>query len=91
ARTLRGRNQRVRQQRQRARRGQREKGQDEAGQQEAVRPATVGALAATLEQEAELRRLIGSSMIYPIALLVIAIGVVLLMLLFVVPQFESMF
>lgn len=30
-------------------------------------------------------------MIYPIALLVIAVGVVLLMLLFVVPQFESMF
>ncbi|MEJ2459180.1 MAG: type II secretion system F family protein [Novosphingobium sp.] len=48
-------------------------------------------LAGALEQEAELRRLVVSSMIYPIALLVIAIGVVLLMLLFVVPQFESMF
>jgi general secretion pathway protein F len=48
-------------------------------------------LAATLEQEAELRRLVVSSMIYPIALLIIAVGVVLLMLLFVVPQFESMF
>lgn len=48
-------------------------------------------LGAALEQEAELRRLVVSSMIYPIALLTIAIGVVLLMLLFVVPQFESMF
>lgn len=48
-------------------------------------------LAGALEQEAELRRLVISSMIYPIALLAIAVGVVLLMLLFVVPQFESMF
>lgn len=48
-------------------------------------------LAGTLQQEAALRHLVTSSMIYPIALLVIAIGVVLLMLLFVVPQFESMF
>lgn len=48
-------------------------------------------LAGALEQEAELRRLVVSSTIYPIALLVIAVGVVLLMLLFVVPQFESMF
>ncbi|HEX7853238.1 MAG TPA: type II secretion system F family protein [Sphingobium sp.] len=48
-------------------------------------------LAVTLEQEAELRRLVVSSMIYPVALLVVAVGVVLLMLLFVVPQFEGMF
>ncbi|RIA46322.1 general secretion pathway protein F [Hephaestia caeni] len=48
-------------------------------------------LAGALEQEAELRRLVVSSMIYPISLIVIAVGVVLLMLLFVVPQFESMF
>ncbi|EKU73393.1 MULTISPECIES: type II secretion system F family protein [Sphingomonadales] len=48
-------------------------------------------LASALEQEAELRRLVTSSMIYPIALIVIAVGVVLLMLLFVVPQFERMF
>lgn len=48
-------------------------------------------LAETLEREADLRRLVVSSMIYPMALLVVAVGVVLLMLLFVVPQFESMF
>lgn len=48
-------------------------------------------LSTALEQEAELRRLISSSMIYPVVLLIVATGVVLLMLLFVVPQFESMF
>ncbi|WP_137861287.1 MULTISPECIES: type II secretion system F family protein [unclassified Sphingomonas] len=63
----------------------------EAGEANGRLGEALSRLAATLEQEAELRRLIGSSMIYPIALLVIAIGVVLLMLLFVVPQFESMF
>lgn len=63
----------------------------EAGEANGRLGEALSRLAATLEQDAELRRLIGSSMIYPIALLVIAIGVVLLMLLFVVPQFESMF
>jgi len=63
----------------------------EAGEANGRLGAALSRLAATLEQDAELRRLIGSSMIYPIALLVIAVGVVLLMLLFVVPQFESMF
>ncbi|MBB4099261.1 type II secretion system F family protein [Sphingomonas kyeonggiensis] len=63
----------------------------EAGEANGRLGEALSRLAATLEQEAELRRLVGSSMIYPIALLVIALGVVLLMLLFVVPQFESMF
>lgn len=63
----------------------------EAGEANGRLGEALGRLARTLEQEAELRRLVGSSMIYPIALLVIAVGVVLLMLLFVVPQFESMF
>ena len=48
-------------------------------------------LAATLERAEDLRQLLVSSMIYPVALLVIAVGVILLMLLFVVPQFESVF
>lgn len=63
----------------------------EAGEASGRLGEALSRLAAMLEQEAELRRLIGSSMIYPIALLIIAVGVVLLMLLFVVPQFESMF
>ncbi len=48
-------------------------------------------LANTLERAEDLRQLLVSSMIYPVALLVIAVGVILLMLLFVVPQFESVF
>ncbi|MBX9883914.1 MAG: type II secretion system F family protein, partial [Novosphingobium sp.] len=47
-------------------------------------------LAVMLKQAANLRRTIVSAMIYPAALLVIAVGVIALMLLFVVPQFESM-
>jgi general secretion pathway protein F len=47
-------------------------------------------LAATLDRAEELRRLIGTSMVYPIMLGIIATGVILLMLLFVVPQFEPM-
>ncbi|MDF0487774.1 type II secretion system F family protein [Sphingomonas sp. H39-1-10] len=63
----------------------------EAGEANGRLGEALTTLAAALEEEAELRRLVISSMIYPIALLVIAVGVVLLMLLFVVPQFESMF
>jgi general secretion pathway protein F len=48
-------------------------------------------LAQMLERDEELRRVVGNAMIYPIALLTIAIGVILLMMLFVVPQFESLF
>ena len=47
-------------------------------------------LAEMLERAAELRRLVITSLIYPIALFVIAVGVVLLMLLVVVPQFEAL-
>ncbi|WCM28029.1 type II secretion system F family protein [Sphingomonas sp. QA11] len=63
----------------------------EAGEANGRLGEALARLAEALEQEAELRRLVISSMIYPIALLIIAVGVVLLMLLFVVPQFESMF
>ena len=47
-------------------------------------------LSEMLEQEAELQRILVTSMIYPIALLVIAVGVIGLMLLYVVPQFENL-
>jgi general secretion pathway protein F len=47
-------------------------------------------LSTMLEQAAELRRILVTSMIYPAALLIIAVGVILLMLLFVVPQFERL-
>ena len=63
----------------------------EAGEANGRLGEALARLAQSLEREAELRRLVSSAMIYPIALLVIAVGVVLLMLLFVVPQFESLF
>jgi general secretion pathway protein F len=47
-------------------------------------------LAVMLKQAENLRRTITSAMIYPAALLVIAVGVIALMLLYVVPQFETM-
>lgn len=47
-------------------------------------------LSTMLEQAAELRRIIVTAMIYPVALLVIAVGVIAMMLLFVVPQFEHL-
>jgi general secretion pathway protein F len=48
-------------------------------------------LAETRERAEALRQLIATSMIYPSALAILAVGVILLMLLFVVPQFESVF
>ena len=48
-------------------------------------------LAAALESADELRRLVGTSMIYPAMLLALATSVILMMLLYVVPQFESLF
>lgn len=63
----------------------------EAGEANGRLAEALSRLSDALEREAELRRIVGSAMIYPIALLTIAVGVVLLMLLFVVPQFESMF
>lgn len=47
-------------------------------------------LAVMLKQAANLRRTITSALVYPAALLVIAVGVIALMLLYVVPQFETM-
>lgn len=48
-------------------------------------------LAEMLEKSAELRRLIQSASIYPAVLSAVAISVILLMLLYVVPQFERLF
>ncbi len=48
-------------------------------------------LADTRDRAEALRQLIATSMIYPAALAMLAVGVILMMLLFVVPQFESLF
>jgi general secretion pathway protein F len=47
-------------------------------------------LSLMLEQAAELRRMVSTALIYPIALMVIAVGVIAMMLLFVVPQFDRL-
>jgi type IV pilus assembly protein PilC len=48
-------------------------------------------LADTIETEVELRRKIKSAMTYPVVVLVLVIGVMAAMLLFVVPQFETIY
>ena len=63
----------------------------EAGEADGNLGGALGRLAEALGQADDLRNLITTSMIYPVILLVIAVGVILLMLLFVVPQFESLF
>ena len=63
----------------------------EAGEANGRLGPALARLAEMLERAEDLRRLIANAMIYPIALTTIAVGVILLMLLFVVPQFESLF
>lgn len=63
----------------------------EAGEANGALGPALARLAEMLERAEALRRLIATSMIYPISLTIIAVGVILLMLLFVVPQFESLF
>jgi general secretion pathway protein F len=61
----------------------------EAGEASGTLPDALARLAEMMERANELRRLAVTSSIYPVALIAIAVGVVLLMLLFVVPQFEG--
>lgn len=63
----------------------------EAGEANGKLGEALARLAQMLEQADEQRRRIASAMTYPVALGVIALGVILLMLLFVVPQFEGLF
>ncbi len=63
----------------------------EAGEANGALGAALARLAEMLERAEGLRRLISTSMIYPASLAFVAVGVILLMLLFVVPQFESLF
>jgi general secretion pathway protein F len=63
----------------------------EAGEADGKLGAALARLADALQQADDLRTLIGTSMIYPLILLGIATGVILMMLLFVVPQFENLF
>jgi general secretion pathway protein F len=63
----------------------------EAGEANGKLGEALARLAQMLEQADEQRRQITSAMTYPAVLAVIALGVILLMLLFVVPQFEALF
>ena len=63
----------------------------EAGEADGNLGGALGRLSEALSQADDVRSLIATSLIYPVILLVIAVGVILLMLLFVVPQFESLF
>lgn len=63
----------------------------EAGEASGKLDESLSRLAETLERTETLRQTIASSMVYPILLIAIAGSVILLMLLFVVPQFEELF
>ena len=63
----------------------------EAGEASGKLDESLARLAETMDRSETLRQTIVSSMVYPILLLVIATSVILVMLLFVVPQFESLF
>jgi len=63
----------------------------EAGEASGKLDESLSRLAETMERAETLRQTITSSMVYPIMLIVIATSVILLMLLFVVPQFEELF
>ncbi|MBV8978375.1 MAG: type II secretion system F family protein [Alphaproteobacteria bacterium] len=63
----------------------------EAGEASGKLDTSLARLAETMERAEALRQTIVSSMVYPIMLILIATGVILVMLLFVVPQFEDLF
>ena len=62
----------------------------EAGEANGRLDIALTRLADTLDRADQLRSTVTSSLIYPVALLTIATGVILIMLLVVVPQFESL-
>lgn len=63
----------------------------EAGEASGKLDDSLGRLGEAMERAENLRQTIVSSMVYPVMLMVIASSVILMMLLFVVPQFEDLF
>src|SRR5436305_13606753 len=63
----------------------------ESGEASGKLDDSLGRLAETLDRAEALRQTIISSLVYPALLLAVATGVILMMLLFVVPQFEDLF
>lgn len=62
----------------------------EAGEASGRLDVTLGRLAETLDRAEALRQTVGSALVYPAILMMVATGVILIMLLVVVPQFESL-
>uniref|UniRef100_B0T703 Type II secretion system protein n=1 Tax=Caulobacter sp. (strain K31) TaxID=366602 RepID=B0T703_CAUSK len=63
----------------------------EAGEADGRLSVALSRLGETLDRAEALRQVVSSSMIYPAMLTVVTGGVILMMLLFVVPQFEGLF
>jgi general secretion pathway protein F len=63
----------------------------EAGEANGRLDVALRRLAETLERAEALRQTLVSAMVYPIMLMALAVGVILMMMLFVVPQFEGLF
>ena len=63
----------------------------EAGEFDGRLDRALARLGDTLERNEALRQTISAAMVYPALLLVIAVGVILMMLLWVIPQFEGLF
>lgn len=63
----------------------------EAGEADGKLARALARLAETLDRGEALRRTVVSSMIYPALLVAVAVSVISVMLLFVVPQFETLF
>ena len=63
----------------------------EAGEASGKLDESLSRLAETLDRAEALRQTVVSSLVYPALLLTVASGVILVMLLFVVPQFEDLF
>ena len=62
----------------------------EAGEASGRLDTALGRLAETLDRAEALRQTVGSALVYPAILLAVAAGVILIMLMVVVPQFESL-
>jgi type IV pilus assembly protein PilC len=62
-----------------------------AGEEGGLLDTVLGRLAVYMEKTAKLKAKVKSAMIYPISIIVVAIGVVMVLLVFVIPVFETMF
>lgn len=62
-----------------------------AGEEGGMLDTVLSRLATYMEKTEKLKKKVKSAMIYPISIIVVAIGVVMILLLFVIPVFDAMF